>query len=356
MIPFGQQQRDEARARETLRRVFEDPTLGSVVDAVAVTSSLPFRGLRTGGYRSISVTSIDRPFVPPKHLGRFVFSVTVSPSIFAVLETPIRFGRAFDDQDMHGAAPVVIVNEGLAVDVFGVADVAGREMLMRVENRATREAPRIDRVTIVGVVSGGEAVPGLGRADAVLYTPFAQHFEPNLTVVARASAGAAPLPALRDAIRRSDPDLAVGFLARADVLAVGPLAFTPYLAVLLTVLALLAMVLAMAGLYGVLSHVVARRTREMGIRIALGAGSGRIARLVLRDGFRPIVEGLFIGLATATVVRIFMKANLYSVIAPLDPLAFGLAIVLCVAAGVTACYLPARRASRVDPNVALRNL
>jgi len=176
-------------------------------------------------------------------------------------------------------------------------------------------------------------------------------------VLARAHAGTdAPVAALRDAIRRVDPELAVSFTARGDVLAVGPLAFAPYLAGLLTLLAILSLVLAMAGLYGVLSHVVARRTREMGVRIALGAEPRRIVRLVLKDGFRPIAEGLFIGLASAAIVRMLMKANLSLAIGPIDPVACVLAIVLLAIAGCAACYLPARRASRVDPNVALRDL
>ena len=101
----------------------------------------------------------------------------------------------------------------------------------------------------------------------------------------------------------------------------------------------------------------ARRTREMGIRMALGAGRPRIVRLVLKDGFRPIAEGLFIGLATATVIRVYLKGALRNdEVVPLDPVACVAAAVLVSAAGALACYLPARRAAAVDPNVALRNL
>jgi putative ABC transport system permease protein len=355
-IPFDVQRRDEARARETVNRIFADAQLRGATDAVGVTSGLPFRFVRTGSSTILSVATPDHPFVPPP-MGVMVRPLSVSASMFDILDIPVRFGRAFDDRDAAGTPLTVMVNVGLALDLFRVADATGRDLLLRIETYPTRANPRVERGTIVGVVAGGETADRRGRHDDVLYVPFTQWYEPNVAVVARsAPGGGAPTRALRDAINRADPELAMGFLARADVLAAGPLAFAPYLASLLLTMALLALVLAMAGLYGVLSHVVERRRRELGIRIALGADRRRITTLVLKDGFRPILEGLFIGLATALIVRVFMKASLSLNILPLDPVSWGLAVVLLVLAGAAACYLPARRASRMDPNAALRDL
>jgi len=154
-----------------------------------------------------------------------------------------------------------------------------------------------------------------------------------------------------------DPELATTFVAPANVLEGGPFMLIGYIATVLATLAVLALGMAMAGLYGVLSHVMARRTCEMGIRIAIGADTSRIVRLVLKDGFRPIVEGLFIGLATATVIRVFLRTALSAKeIPPVDTMASITAALLVALAGALACYLPARRAASVDPNSALRNL
>ena len=117
-----------------------------------------------------------------------------------------------------------------------------------------------------------------------------------------------------------------------------------------------ALLLAMVGLYGVLSHVVARRTREIGIRIAMGADRRRILSLVLRDGFRPVLSGLVIGLFVGVALRVILKATVVTSISPVDLVVFSLVPVPFVLAAVAACYVPAARAARVDPNVALRDL
>ena len=116
------------------------------------------------------------------------------------------------------------------------------------------------------------------------------------------------------------------------------------------------LLLAMTGLFGVLSHLVARRTRELGIRMALGATSRDLARLVLGDGLRPVVLGLIIGVVLGTLGRLVFRAMVMGRIEAFDPLAIAFVPIPLVLAGLVASYLPARRASRVDPNVALRNL
>jgi putative ABC transport system permease protein len=117
----------------------------------------------------------------------------------------------------------------------------------------------------------------------------------------------------------------------------------------------LALVLAMTGLYGVLSHVVARRRREVGVRMALGASADRIARMILREGFRPVLDGLVLGLIAGALGRLVVRAILNPDLPLVDPVVFALVpLPLCLAAFL-ACYWPARRASRVSPNQVLRD-
>jgi ABC-type antimicrobial peptide transport system permease subunit len=136
----------------------------------------------------------------------------------------------------------------------------------------------------------------------------------------------------------------------------GPFVMLGAVAALAGGLGTLALVLAMVGLYGVLSYVVARRTREMAVRLALGAEPTRIVRMVMRDGVRPVLEGLVLALVVGVGIRLVFRAILEPSIPVIDLLAFGLAPLPLLAAALLASYLPARRAARVDPNVALRDL
>jgi len=158
------------------------------------------------------------------------------------------------------------------------------------------------------------------------------------------------------AIRGVDPELAVTASGTGSTILSGPYFLLRIIGSLATGLGLLALVLAMAGLYGVLSHLVARRTREIGIRIAVGADRSRIFALILRDGLRPVVKGLVLGLGAGVLVRFALRAAVFTEISPVDPLVFGLVPIPFVIAALAACYVPASRASRVDPNVALRDL
>jgi putative ABC transport system permease protein len=140
------------------------------------------------------------------------------------------------------------------------------------------------------------------------------------------------------------------------VLLAGPYFLLRIIAALATVLGALALMLAMAGLYGVLSHLVARRTREIGIRIAIGAERSRIFALILRDGLRPVVKGLALGLGGGALLRVVLRATVVTGISPVDLAVFAIVPIPFVVAALVACYVPAARASRVDPNVALRDL
>jgi ABC-type antimicrobial peptide transport system permease subunit len=140
------------------------------------------------------------------------------------------------------------------------------------------------------------------------------------------------------------------------VLLEGPLFLIRVIGLLAFSLGALALLLAMAGLFGILMHVVERRTREIGIRLAIGADRGQILRLVLRDGLRPVVKGLVLGLTIGFGSRVALRGNVLTTIGAWDPLEFGLLPLVLLVAALVACALPALRAARVDPNIALRDL
>jgi ABC-type antimicrobial peptide transport system permease subunit len=190
-----------------------------------------------------------------------------------------------------------------------------------------------------------------------MYVPFAQHYEPIVRLVARASGDAGMLVGtLRQVTNLVAPDL--GITDAATGLAVTGSANVPVkiMASVAGLLGLLALVLAMAGLYGVLSYVVTRRTREMGVRVALGATPGRVMRLVFRDGMWPVLEGLVIGLTLADLTGMALRPVFVRILPSIDPLMYTVVPVPFLVAACLACYLPARRAAAADPNVALRQL
>ena len=175
-----------------------------------------------------------------------------------------------------------------------------------------------------------------------------------VTVRGRSAAAAAGI--LRSTIRRVDPDLATSTVSTGTMLLQGPVFIFRIIRGLATALASISMVLAMAGLFGVLSHVVLRRMREMGIRIALGADRGQIFRLVLFDGMRPVAKGIVLGLMIGVGARLAVRSWVVTDVSAFESLVLAVVPIPFIVAALVACYLPAARASSVDPNVALRDL
>jgi putative ABC transport system permease protein len=353
-VPLAAQQRDDARGRVLVDRLMDEARQvphARVVELATMTFS---NNIQT---TLAAITSPERPFVPKRNDGERVWMTTITPGALPLMGVSLRYGRPFDDRDSAGAAPAIIVNAQLAIKTFGRADAVGREALIQVFEPFARES-EIRSVTIVGVAGDSRDVTGRQIQNA-LYVPYAQHFESNVRLLARADADdLGPLvTGLRQAVRRADPDLAISFAGRADSAGqVAPLFALKMFTTALAALASTALILAMVGLYGVLTHVVGMRTRELGLRQALGADAARIVRLVLRDGFRPVAEGLLIGCAGAAAIRLMLQPSFEKAVTAFDPIAIGLAAGPLLVAAAIACYVPARRAARIDPNVALRDL
>jgi len=273
----------------------------------------------------------------------------VSPGFFATLGIPLHAGREFTERDSTGAAKVVIVNEKFARYYFGDRGAVGRHIGM-----GTDPGTKTD-LEIVGVVGDTRYETMRQPIPRQVYFPYLQTKWVNgMTAFVRTAAAPAQMfPLFRATVRRLDANLPVYLLKteerqRDDSLSVDKLA-----AVLSTAFGALATVLAAVGLYGVMAFLVTRRTREIGIRIALGAVTGNVIWLVMREVLLLAGAGILVGLPAALAVARLLSSQLYG-IAPNDPLTVALATLGVAAMAALSGYLPARRATRVNPVTALR--
>jgi putative ABC transport system permease protein len=296
----------------------------------------------------------ERPFSPSRNDHSVAPLIAATPSVFVTLGVPIVRGRGFDTRDLDGTQPVAVISELTAKQLFGSTDVVGREFLWRPRAARTLEMT-VGTLTVIGIAGDTDTQLRQSRTIGVVYVPLSQHYEPILALVGRTAGDPAEIiQSMRTLAQRADPDLALDRPGTAALTVTGLYVLLGVVSRLAGGLAMLAMVLGMAGLFGVLSHLVARRTREMGVRLALGADPRQILSLVIRDGFQPVVSGLIMGFLIAIAVRMLMLSS--SPFSGGDALVFAAAPVPILIAAFLACYWPARRASRVDPNVALRDL
>jgi len=284
----------------------------------------------------------------------------VTAGYFDALGVRVLRGRNFADTDrwtdaqLTSAEPpafgAVIVNQAFATRYFAGQEVLGRSLVLYDDQ--TFGWLR----TIVGVVAD---VRGHAVGDApvpAVYVPHAQHpdvFVPSLVV--RTSLPAASVAAaIRDRIHAYDPQLLVQRIRPMDAVVSGALSRPRFNLLLVGAFAAIGLTLAAVGISGVVSFLVAQRTREIGIRMALGARSGDVLRLVVGEGMAPVIGGAVAGAAAASVLTRALRSMLYGV-TPLDAVSLVAAPALLVAVALLACYLPARRAAAVDPLVALRD-
>jgi predicted permease len=345
---------NESRAYAAIERILQGARNDPSLQSVAVSSGMPFGINSTPTAR---LTTAERPFGPPSSSNDYPFAplLAATPSIFETLGVRVVRGRAFDERDGPGTARVALVSEAAARDVFGTTDAVGRELLVRTQQGM--DEYRVTPVTVIGIASDTDTQMRFSRDAGTLYLPLAQHFERGLLLVGRAAGEPIDviLPLQRIA-RDADPDLVVDRLGPAAAQITGAYVLVAVVSRVAAGLAVLAMVLAMAGLFGVLSHLVAKRTREMGVRMALGADAGRIRALVIGDGLRPVVGGIAIGLLVGALVRLLLSRTYQTPVSIEDVVVFLAAPLPILLSALVACYWPARRAARVDPNTALREL
>lgn len=285
----------------------------------------------------------------PHGASRSADYMAASPGYFHVMEIPLFRGRFFSRQDSLMAPRVAIISQTLARRYFPNQNPLGKQIIFGLP-----PSPNVAR-EIVGVV-GDVRADGLNKdSRPMMYAPYAQAPMWGAVVVVRGSSDASTVAAaIRRATHQIDKDLPVTeieSLPEALHTAVAPARFRT---VLLGLFGAIALVLAAVGIFGVMSYSVSRRTHEIGVRMALGAAPGGVLRLILMESAKLVLLGLAVGTAAALVFTRFLSTLLFRV-HPTDPLTFiGVAVLLTVIA-LAACYIPARRAAKVDPMVALRH-
>ncbi|HSQ20575.1 MAG TPA: FtsX-like permease family protein, partial [Blastocatellia bacterium] len=252
------------------------------------------------------------------------------------------------DQDRAGTTPVAVINERLAKRLWPGESAVGK--LLSVPFWREPKPP----VQIIGVVRDTKHRSLLEEMPFLVYLPELQEYDGRATLVARTAGDPSRLiPAVRGAVTELDRDVPVYAVKTMSEQIESTLWQQRMAARLIGMFGLLALLLAAIGIYGVIAHSVAQRTREIGIRIALGAGAGDVMRLILRLGFCLALTGVIVGVGAALALTRLMSSILYCV-SPTDPLTFAFSSVVLAGVAVGACLVPARRATRVDPITALR--
>ena len=340
----------DAARREYIERLNADvPTIAGIHGA-SVASALPAQG---GQVQPFAFDGVPVPATGEQH----VQVIAVAPEYFRVLEVAIRAGRPFTSDDRATASRVAVVNQAFVETFLPHAPPIGA----RVRVAAPRQPRELRRV--VGVVANileGDATRQ--QFKPVLYVPIAQAPLPLVHVLARTRVPTNQVaPALRAGIERLDRDVTIEALMtlKASFAFDGDYMDLDHMelgkgAAAAPIFAGIALLLAAVGLYAVIAHAVSQRTQEIGVRIAIGATARHVRALVFRDAMTPVALGVLAGLAASSASNRLLQSQLVGV-SPFDPATIVSALLLLTLVAVTACGVPARRAIRVNPVVALRH-
>jgi putative ABC transport system permease protein len=315
------------------------------VEAAAVIYPLPLGGSNNANTFLIAGRPALRPEDKPISNHR-----TISPDYFRALNIPVSRGRSFDARDNQNAPPVIIVNETFAHRFFPGSEALGQRIIIEGEGGDKPAPPR----EIVGVV-GDVRHEGLDtEAGPEYYVPYTQTAEPVMSLVVRSSSDNPGLAgSVREVIKQIDKEQYVADIQPMTKLVAESISRRRFNTLLTGLFAVVALLLASVGIFGVLNYTVAQRTQEIGLRVALGAQTLDVLRLILGQGVRLILVGLAVGLAASFALTRVLAGMLFGV-TPTDPLTFVVVSFLLTSVALLACYIPARRATKVDPLVALR--
>ena len=321
--------------------------LGNIPGATSSAIAMPLP--LTGSQMTVSFNIQDRPAPPPER-PRSDMAI-VSPGYFRTIGAPILRGRDFNEQDDANAPPVLIVNQAFANKFFPGQNVLGK----RIEPGAASRGGGTKMREIVGVAGNARQSLLRPEPDPVYYFPYKQlpWCCPSVLVRSRAT----PLllePDIRTSVASLDKQLPVYDVGTLDAMFAAGMASPRFLVLLLGSFAAMALLLTVTGLYGLLAYAVVRRTREIGLRVALGASPREVRGMVLRRAMTFVLLGIVIGVAGAVGAGQVLKTVLFGV-APYSPLLLTAACLVVALAGALAAYLPARHAASIDPMHALRS-
>lgn len=315
------------------------------IEAAGIAQVVPMGGAPD----STTFRVIGRPLPPKQAEQPYAGYTLVTPGYFAAIGVPLLAGRDLALNDTAESARVVLINSTMARKFFQNEDPIGKQV--------DYANPSFPPMTIVGVI-GDVKQESLGEDPAPrMYAPVTQKtWTPieTMQVALRTHDNPATAAAYaREAIRGVDPDLPVTALRTLAAVVDESLAKPRFAMLLVASFGVFALVLASIGTYGIIAYLVRERTREIGVRIALGAGRADVLKMVIGEGMRLAGAGIAIGIVTALAATPLMRSFLYGV-RPADPLTFAGVGALLVLVTLAACYVPARRAMRLDPNIALR--
>jgi predicted permease len=335
----GEYQRD--RVRQYFEGLISRLEGRPEVQSAAATMELPLSG---GGYRIWQGFEVlENPSTGTEKT--IAVSNSVTPHFFETMHMSVYRGRGLTEQDTSTSPRVVVVSDMFARTFLPGHDAVGKQIRFESDKHLWE---------IVGVVNDVKPDTLDGRANPVVYRPFAQHPAPFMAIVVRTRVDPAALaPSINAELQSIDADVPPYRLRTGEDLVGRTLGTRRFGTALMVAFAAIALVLALVGLYAVISNLIVQSTREIGLRVALGASRAQVLRSVLREALGPSAVGLLLGSVTAAVAAPAMQSLLFGV-EPLDPAVMLLVPLVLAFACVLACLIPARRALRVDPIIALR--
>jgi predicted permease len=331
---------DEPRGREFQRRLLEKVRALPGIDSAAIIDALPL-SLNT----SSDGIFIEGQAKPKATEAPIAYSYSISPDYFRTMQTRLLSGRDFDQRDKEGGKRVAIVNQAFVHQLLHDEEPIGKRF-------AT--GPDSKPIEIVGVAENGKYFSLAEQQKTAFWTPLEIWYGSNGALVVRTRLnGPEALSMIRGAFRELDPNIALystgTLLEQLDL----PLFPARIAATALGAFGLLALILSATGIYGVMAYAISRRTREIGIRMAIGAAQSQVLGMVGKHALILIGSGMFIGLAAALMIGRLLAQLLYGV-QPTDPITFATVFLMMISIAALACWTPARRAIRIDPMRALR--
>jgi putative ABC transport system permease protein len=310
------------------------------VEAAGAVNHTPFLGLGTQDGFSVEGRPKPAPGAPPYTTGICV----TDQNFFGAMQIPLKRGRLFTEEEVRENRNVVVINEALAKKYFPNEDPLGQRL-------SSWTKPN----EIIGVVGDAKHKELDKETGPMSYWPIAQYPSGYMTFVMRTRSDAtAVAAAARKVIQTLDPQQSVADVRALESLVGDSIARQRFNALLFSVFAVVAALLSAGGIYGVTSYAVAQRAHEFGVRVALGARSRDVLRLVIGQGMKLVLAGVAVGLVAAFSLTRLLRTLLFEVSAT-DPSMFVGVAALLAAVALAACYLPARRATKVDPLIALRS-